>query len=56
MGRGLGIAVHDENRPFRTRPPRRQLTFIFMRYLLRAGLVDAEVDRMRGTTGDEARS
>ena len=38
--RGLASPIAKIIGPFRTRPPRRQLTFIFMRCLLRAGLVD----------------
>ena len=38
--RGLASPIAKIIGPFRTRPPRRQLTFIFMRCLLRADLVD----------------
>ena len=38
--RGLASPIAKIIGPFRTRPPGRQLTFIFMRCLLRAGLVD----------------
>jgi hypothetical protein len=39
-GRGLASPIAKIIGPFRTRPPGRQLTFIFMRCLLRSGLVD----------------
>jgi hypothetical protein len=54
--RGLASPIAKIIGPFRTRPPGRQLTFIFMRCLLARVLLMSQVDRIRGTSGDEARS